>query len=101
MSRSYLVVAVSLLVGIPAAGCTAAGEDSASSASEISTVLHEPQGDERKAIFAAFRAQLTADLHGQQVFFNSTTPVGRYQAHGDWAYFEGILEGPNGNLEPI
>lgn len=83
-------------------GCSAGSEDdSASSEAAISEGLHEPQGDERKAIFAAFREVLTPDLNGQSVVFNNTDPVGRYQAHGDWASYEGILEGPNGNLQPI
>lgn len=85
-----------------ATGCSAGSEDdSASSEAAVSEGLHEPQGDERKAIFAAFREVLTPDLDGQAVVFNNTDPVGRYQAHGDWASYEGILEGADGNTKPI
>ncbi len=100
-SRSSLVVCAGLMLGIPAAGCSVASESSEDSSSAISTVVHEPQAAERQAVFAAFRAQLAIDLHHQTVAFNATNPVGRYQAHGDWAYFEGILEGPDGNHQPI
>lgn len=69
--------------------------------SELSQILHTPEGAERKAIFAGMRAQLSVDLNGQEVYLNATDPVGRFLAHGEWAYFEGILEGPNANTTPI
>jgi hypothetical protein len=96
-----LSLGLGLLVAC-ASGCSASSEDDASSSeAAVTEGLHEPQGDERKAIFAAFREVLDADLNGQSVAFNSTNPVGRYQAHGDWASYEGILEGPDGNATPI
>jgi hypothetical protein len=101
VSRSLSVVTLGLMFGVPTAGCASVNEGTGESSSELSAVLHEPQGAERKAIFEAFRAQLSIDLHGQQVIFNANDPVGRYKAHGDWAYFEGILEGPEGNTRPI
>jgi hypothetical protein len=101
MSRSYLVVALGLVLGLPVAGCASVADDSESSTAELSTTVHEPQGEERKAILAAFRDKLSSDLHGQTVIFNATDPVGRFLAHGDWAYFEGILEGPDANRTPI
>ena len=90
------------LLAASAMGCASTSEDdSASSEAAVTEGLHEPQGDERKAIFAAFREVLTPDLNGQSVIFNNTDPRGRYQAHGDWASYEGILEGADGNTKPI
>src|SRR5262245_24281550 len=100
-SRSLFVAFVGLVLSVPTAGCAASRDDVAESAAGLSSVVHQPQGDERKAIFAGLREQLTIDLHGQTVIFNSTDPVGRFLAHGEWAYFEGILEGPDGNTQPI
>jgi hypothetical protein len=98
--RSFLVLTFGLALAVPAMGCSVGEGDSSTSASELNT-LHEPQGEERKAIFAAFRTKLDKDFHGQRVFFNSTNPKGRFLAHGDYAYFEGVLEGPDGNRTPI
>jgi hypothetical protein len=41
------------------------------------------------------------DIHGQELFFNDVDPPGRFLVRGDWAFFSGILEGPNGNATPI
>ena len=98
LASSLLLASTSLSIGCAS---EAAPEDDATAAAELATGLHEPQGDERKAIHAAIRASITSSLHGQAVIFNSTDPRGRFQAHGGWAYYEGILEGPNGNAQPI
>lgn len=95
LSRSVAFVFLGLALAT-AAGCSSTTDDASSSEAAVSSAgLHEPQGDERKAIFAAFREVLTPDLHGQAVVFNNTNPAGRFQAHGDWASYEGVLEGPN------
>lgn len=98
---SFLVLGLGLFLAVPVAGCSAASDDASSSESAITASLHEPQGAERKAIHEAFRAALKSDLHDQRVLFNTTNPAGRFLAHGDYAYLEGFLEGPDGNRTPI
>src|SRR5262249_25240383 len=98
---SCLLVATFALIVSAGAGCSVVGEDVGESSAELSNVLHVPEGAERKANFLGMRAQLSIDLHGQEMFFNATDPVGRFYAHGDWAFFQGIIEGADGNRTPI
>src|SRR6185295_17528198 len=63
--------------------------------------LHEPQGDERKAILHALHAVIDPQLNGQSCVFNNTDPVGLFLEHDGWAFYQGIIEGPNGNITPI
>ncbi len=100
-ARQALVLGFLVAIGSFGAGCASPTDDTGASEAELSQTLHEPRGEERKAIYAAFREHLSADLEGQAVLFNSADPVGRFQAHGDWASFEGILEGADGNVKPI
>jgi hypothetical protein len=101
MKRSFFLLSVSLAIVVPAAGCASSSDDDATAEASLTAGLHEPQGAERKAIFAAFRKELDVGFNGQAYFFNATNPVGRYLVHGDFAYFEGVLEGPDGNRTPI
>jgi hypothetical protein len=101
-SRSFVVIAFGLTIGLTGAGCAATSEAADQASSNLDTAgVHAPSNDERVAILSAFRGALNADLHGQNPAFNATDPAGRFLAHGDWAYFEGILEGPNGNTTPL
>src|SRR5436190_1975715 len=99
--RSSLVVIFGLAIGGPAAGCSSIGESTEEAAASITAGLHEPQGAERKAIVEAFQHKLSIDLYGQETFFNVGLPGGRFLVHGDWAYLEGLIEGPNGITKPI
>src|SRR5262245_3228150 len=99
--RSLLVLSLGLALGVIGTGCASATDDVEQGSSDLTQALHEPQGTERKAIFDGMRAELSADFHGQTLAFNATDPAGRFFAHGDWAYFEGIIEGPNSNTQPI
>jgi hypothetical protein len=63
--------------------------------------LHEPEGAERQAILAALRERIAPDVNGQATFFNAADPPGTFLVHDGWAYFDGIVEGANGNAQPI
>jgi hypothetical protein len=101
VNSSFFVLALGLALGVPAAGCAASSENTEGSASELQTTVHAPQGDERKAIIAAYKKRLSTDFHGQQVFLLEKDPEGRFLAHGEWAYFEGVVEGPDDNRTAI
>jgi hypothetical protein len=95
-SRSFFLVTLGLVAGLTG-GCATAADDSAQTASQLEAAVHVPADAERTAILSAFRAQVSTDLNGQVPEFNATDPVGRFEAHGDWAFFQGIIEGPNDN----
>jgi hypothetical protein len=101
LARPLFLAALVTSTGVFSVGCSASTDEGDESSAAVSTGVHEPQGDERKAIYDAFRPRLTKELNGQSPIFNSKDPAGRFQAHGDYAYFEGILEGPNGNVTPL